>query len=486
VNNSGRLDAIGIGNGNMPRTDRLNVGSVLGSQYYSSNQIDNFQDPFDLTTSQPDNGIQAAVYNGFTNASAPALKFGCNTGNCTWPVFTTLGICSGCNDVSQKMTMVDSHPPPYKVFGGTVQGTRTYSLPYVQIANENGTWQYGTYAVVGPPTTGIFLTANTTFNFNDTVSFQGYDTMLMAMAIIKAPEGYINQSQPWEDESPTATECALWVCAKAVQASSTEGELSEKILQTWRQRLPQSWEQQHLKDRGSTYDNKTVPDLSKTTLYQTYDRPRTDLQILVPDSYSPPPSTNNGEFYPPGNLSRQFNISQDTIISTITLLKSWSNPQSPTTGTVQLTYSALMNNPNFYLDLVVTSVLFWSQNLSTPLDNLAQALTNQIRQYGSFPQDGTVQQWVLHFDVTWAFIILPATALVFGCVYVLQVIAETSRLRLPVWKESAFATMANGVEEDVQRELRETEIQGIESSVAQKTIVELVDEGDGLRLRVTS
>ena len=49
--------------------------------------------------------MKAAVYNGLFAESGPALpKPICQTGNCTYPQFTTLTVCSRCDDLTPYVT----------------------------------------------------------------------------------------------------------------------------------------------------------------------------------------------------------------------------------------------------------------------------------------------------------------------------------------------------------------------------------------------
>ncbi|OJD13151.1 hypothetical protein ACJ73_09238 [Blastomyces percursus] len=47
-------------------------------------------------------GIMNAIYNG---DSAPKLEPSCPTGNCTWPVFHSIGVCSRCVDMADKVKL---------------------------------------------------------------------------------------------------------------------------------------------------------------------------------------------------------------------------------------------------------------------------------------------------------------------------------------------------------------------------------------------
>ncbi|OJD13755.1 hypothetical protein AJ78_05822 [Emergomyces pasteurianus Ep9510] len=55
-----------------------------------------------------DQGIMNAIYNG---DSAPTLKPSCPTGNCTWPIFHSIGVCSRCIDMADKVTLEGACTP---------------------------------------------------------------------------------------------------------------------------------------------------------------------------------------------------------------------------------------------------------------------------------------------------------------------------------------------------------------------------------------
>lgn len=49
-------------------------------------------------------GLEGAIYNGLYNLDRPD-KFLCPTGNCTWPNFSSLGLCSTCKDIMAKVSL---------------------------------------------------------------------------------------------------------------------------------------------------------------------------------------------------------------------------------------------------------------------------------------------------------------------------------------------------------------------------------------------
>ena len=58
--------------------------------------------------------MKSAVYYGLFSESNPRgnLQFNCPTGNCTWPEFTTLAVCSSCVDLTPYMTRYCAKGPP--------------------------------------------------------------------------------------------------------------------------------------------------------------------------------------------------------------------------------------------------------------------------------------------------------------------------------------------------------------------------------------
>ena len=51
---------------------------------------------------QEDMGMKASIWNGFSPFTAPQNlrpAFACATGNCTWPIFPSIAVCSKCRDI---------------------------------------------------------------------------------------------------------------------------------------------------------------------------------------------------------------------------------------------------------------------------------------------------------------------------------------------------------------------------------------------------
>lgn len=109
-----------------------------------------------------DNALYGAFYRGIyasTNLTS-AIDVKCHTGNCTWPVFASLGACSSCQDVTADSIVVDNGNS-VDVPGGQ---TLRFLVPGSDIdCNESGC-SSGGYPTMTSFATNITLTGNRTAN----------------------------------------------------------------------------------------------------------------------------------------------------------------------------------------------------------------------------------------------------------------------------------------------------------------------------------
>lgn len=80
--------------------------------------------------------MQGAIFNGLFNLGAP-FGFFCPSGNCTWPDFSSLAMCSTCKNVSN----------------GTIEGEQdknfTFETPAgIQVNMNQNNWDLSSYDVV--------------------------------------------------------------------------------------------------------------------------------------------------------------------------------------------------------------------------------------------------------------------------------------------------------------------------------------------------
>ena len=146
--------------------------------------------------------MKAAIYNGIFDIEGKAelaISHSCQTGNCSWASFSSLAVCSKCEDISSY-----------------IQKTRD--------CDRDGCWRYT--LPDGPQLSGSGRQINTSVT-NISSSLAGIEASLLKFSILTT-----NKTEA--SSGPTATECAMWYCIKNYTASVTDGVISESVLSTWR------------------------------------------------------------------------------------------------------------------------------------------------------------------------------------------------------------------------------------------------------------
>ena len=429
------------------------------------------------TAAQPDFGMISAIYNGFRNdvswnKDEQVVNNICTTGNCTWPAYTTAAVCSVCNDLSDHVkvergmgTGGANVPSPSNVL--RISPYTAFILPNVNLSNAD--------LATNQPIQGVrtgqeptLLTANTTFDPLETTSFQDLSTMIVSFKVMRASEEWMQGKVDWNASKPIATECALHFCANQYRAESQNGQIRETRLNSWVIRDPQSYQ---ANPNASTVGSDPNVDAWVASRGNTlYDRtvPRYDLRLHTP-------LDENNESNP-----QSFNISYSYIRTLSDFLKDLSAAPKNIKLMAYPTWDASMT--------ALVDALWESQNLTQTFEHIALSLTNQVRNTASNAAHighapGTTLKWEIHVRVRWAYLAFPASMIAIGIFYVLLTIIESTRLHMPVWKESALPGLLHGLDDETQSLLRAGESQ-TGGPKAHETIVRLGrdEKTDYLRL----
>ncbi|KAI1748826.1 hypothetical protein F4782DRAFT_343872 [Xylaria castorea] len=206
------------------------------------------------------------MYDGFVNSST-ALKqtasFSCPTANCTWPITTSLAICSACSDVSSHIKRQE------------LTGSIEKSLPYLTISNAAG--------VNSTPSSTLTIATRITSSYQ-TISFRNLSSMITTIGALKAADGYEKGDLIWDDTPVTGTECALYFCIKASEFSVTQGVLNETTVASWAERDATSYA-----GLISVSDAQAFDKWNNYSFYDrffnepgVYDVERSDLVLFIP------------------------------------------------------------------------------------------------------------------------------------------------------------------------------------------------------------
>ena len=100
---------------------------------------------------------------------------------------------------------------------------------------------------------------------------------------------------------------------------------------------------------------------------------------------------------------------------------------------------------NFSSDVIHS--LYNTQDYSKSIENLATSMTNNIRQQndsGSSPFEGIAYKTETYVHVRWAWFAYPATLLALSLLYLLGTIIESRNREILVWKSSNLALLLHG------------------------------------------
>lgn len=147
-----------------------------------------------------DLSMKAAIYNGvfaIGNDADKNIQYSCSTGNCTWPEFSSLAVCSKCENITSLVEKACNDSGCYML-----------SLP-------NGPTLSGLGGQINASTTNISSSLNqiqaSVFKFSSLISKR-----------IKDPDDAL------------AMECAMWYCVQTYQASVEDAMINQHILRSWR------------------------------------------------------------------------------------------------------------------------------------------------------------------------------------------------------------------------------------------------------------
>ncbi|KAK8123125.1 hypothetical protein PG984_011795 [Apiospora sp. TS-2023a] len=457
--------------GTSPRLDAgstrpVKTGGLMGFKIGN----ESYQYPTGQFRREASPGLASAVYRGFyANDPRDAVSFTCSTGNCTWPVFTSLSVCSACNDVSDRVEVRGRNGTDLgniKVHGFHTEGYYiTHSLPYVNITNlahatnvgmVGRLLQFDEYTV---PAT--YMSATALSNPGMTLTFGELNTMIVAVGLIRADPAYTNHSKPWNQTRSTATECVLYLCTNAYQSRVSGGKLKEDIVASWSNRVPGSYSPKSGESMGtswSAYEQYTNYSLNTGSAYYSLD----DLQLQIP-------KTEAEKHDLPNDVPLLFNITQNTLGSMLPFLNDFF--QDP------LVYGESDIGP------IISQTLHNSADLSATFAGAATSMSNWIRDNTDGSRAGEQKEWVLHIRVRWPYVTLPLLVVLLGCAFVFLSMWETRRLRLPAWKTDVLATLTHSLDSGTREELRAAALQGRAQERAKGMVLNFEDTGKGLELR---
>ena len=387
----------------------------------------------DSTNSFPilDTSLKGTIYSGIFT---PANKSGsqntpvCPTGECTWPTYSSLGVCSACEDIISTLPFNPNPdyaytwllPDPFEVYGSS-------DTDRVWISLHMGTATYNEIVEGGARPSDDYSYAFKPVQ-NHTI---------LDMISVYWPPGHVPdptkagvESLPsWKKNLymlPSGVyECILYFCVKTYSAYVHNGSFNESVVSTWpgaNETLPRDfpWDPEF---PATVNANLTLRPPGNDTAY-TVDLLTLDL---LRDWAG---NTFNGEIGANGDKSHDGGVWGETG----DILQAFYDEQTRTLG------------PN--------QTLF---NYSVPttagpkplLDKIAASMTTYIREIADPKYSATVSAHSVRTVVSarsyWAVFPITLLVLAFGSM-VSTVMLNTGRA-VPVWKSSSLASLLHGLDE---------------------------------------
>ena len=420
------------------------------------------------TATSPSFDIISAIQQGLLVSNKSLLSeptYTCPTGNCTWPAFVSLAVCSQCTNISSQIeTMMQEGE-------FSVNGAAFPSLG-IQYTIRAGTGALSLFNPVGlysdssPSSLGL-LAVQSAADPSQTSTFRTSQTLLWSLLAIYPDLSYLTNKTAWESTRIYAIECGLSLCSNGYNSTLENGHLIEKITNTTSKRIPDSYQPQplnltQLTGLGINLSSPLPTNKSWTPAFEEFYIPRTDFALEAS----------------PG-VAKTFNVTQpalDSVISyLLTILDGTVVDNSSATNATMVLSETGEPSGSVALRAIYASIfpatdsltpnsfLFASASSPEPVfENLAAALTSAIRNAGdpAIFQLGQTQAWNTYIQIRWEAFAGSALTVICGAVFLAICIWRTNYEGLKSWKDHPLPTLIAGLEGEARTEMKENLAKG--------------------------
>lgn len=387
------------------------------------------------------NNLTLAITNAvLSNTSILETNTSCPTGDCSFPLISSLGFCSNCIDITQSLqhssecterpvdragneneTVIDCNywlPPSSSGLNYSVSN-------YGELRNGslNLSWERISADLFGPSFLTIFLSdvedsSGLVERFQSPFALQNghvIPSSLAKIALIKTAPLTSSLSAGFVG---TAHICALSVCARKYFVWMTSGLLRTEIISTH-------------------YGNLTW-------------QPNRDHIFLY--------TFNNFAF----EAREPAAIVQEDIVDEFNFTSGMFDALS---GVLEgnVTFS---DNPS--LSRPATSMLQYglnaSSNITATMDRVATAMTNTLRDISNLTVQGLSGSMELYVRISWPWLALPVLSVILETILLISVITVTRRHRLPIWKTSELALLFHGLDFSLDDGVRRHKVSEMEEA----------------------
>ncbi|EEU39547.1 uncharacterized protein NECHADRAFT_81843 [Fusarium vanettenii 77-13-4] len=168
---------------------------------------------------------EIAICIGMIAPSIDIPQVQCPTGNCTWPIIPTIGICGTCLNVTDdvRFSRVNESACVLEIPNGMKLERDECDLPYYFNTDD--------YFTVGPGSGRVFSSSSSSSSSN--IPRRNASNVITEFGGIGVPMGRLITELNMTINDSIAAECALWYCLQAREIRVEMGELRDRIKETW-------------------------------------------------------------------------------------------------------------------------------------------------------------------------------------------------------------------------------------------------------------
>lgn len=369
--------------------------------------------------------ISSAIFDQ-SNSSRLVMP-NCPTGNCKFPPFRSLAVCSSCSDVSHLLSSTQEHLP-CNSFATTYKHTLPNGV-HLNITDSSG-WMRG------------YISTRALPNYEDPEPLPGAkdfgNSTALDFTAISVATG-ANRSDA------SAHHCSLYWCINTYSVNMTSNIMDQTLVDSY-------------------YDPNAGIEVEGLVLHQSAKDNLTATRFNVHQDSS---------IYLNEWLVDKFSITNEYDSYCVNDEKEDRVSSSPTT--------------NDYLQPILNSRipdLFerLAESLTAHIRKGGMRANNgSVVKFGISPAEPAHGvSWIMQtqIQVRWAWIILPAALILSTVIFVLITIAQTKRRGLGSWKSASMPLLASGLDEKVQHEMRILGNLAQAENLAEDVYVRLVKDPD--------
>ncbi|TGJ87598.1 hypothetical protein E0Z10_g1165 [Xylaria hypoxylon] len=373
--------------------------------------------------------LKSAVYNGLfaeNGRPAAALAFECQSGNCTWDLYDTLGVCAECVDFT----------------------------PFIQEYCASGEtsgdcgWQVPQGAKLKDSTEVFSMTSQIPTARGD----QPHSSIMRLIFMgTEAFDGQPGETKPW------ARQCQLSACVQTLDTKISNGVLAEKANGT--------------KTNNTVLDNS---DLNDGRDHNVYIVGEDGTQYLLGIEAMLSMRGWFSSVFANGSASRSAAAYNRTI----------------TDNSVVVNLTVGISSGETFFDSDIVTAFYWNyyeyaDGLDRLVSDMATSMTVTFRSFaGAVPVSGRAIYTESYVHVRWGFSIVPIVVVVGAVLFLLATIHQSEKSTTQIWKSSALAMLFHGLDDGAKNHFAHAPSLQEQKAKARATKVQLGESDDGTLLRI--